>query len=73
MQLFTQCCFDLLVKNCTEAEIRNSKSSFVRKMPWFHSVRGDVLKERERRRGNEKGKEKGLLLQAGLNIQSGKP
>lgn len=41
-------------------------------MPWFHSVRGAVLKEGEKG-GNEQGKEKGLLVQAGLNIQSGKP
>lgn len=49
LQLFTQCCFDLLLKNYTEAEIRNSKSSFVRKTPRFHSVRGDVVKEGEKR------------------------
>lgn len=31
LQLFTQCRFDLLLKNYTEAEIRNSKSGFVSK------------------------------------------
>lgn len=72
LQLFTQHCFDLLLKNYTGAEIWNSKSNFVRKMPLFHSVRGDVLKEGGKG-GNEQGREKGLLLQAGLTIQSGKP
>lgn len=31
LQLFTQRCFDLLLKNYSEAEIRNSKSGFVSK------------------------------------------
>ena len=55
MQLFTQCCFDLLLKNYTEAEIRNSKSSFVSK--------NASVSFSKRRSG--KGGRKGRVEQAG--------
>lgn len=62
LQLFTQRCFDLLLKSYTEAEIRNSKSSFVSK-----NASVSFSKRRCGEGGSEQGKEKGLLLQAGLH------
>lgn len=66
MQLFTQCCFDVLLKNYTEAEIRNSKGSFVSKNPSVSFSKKRCGKG-GRKGESEQEKGKGLLLHAGLH------
>ena len=68
LQLFTQRCFDLLWKNYTEAEIRNSKSGFVSENALISLSERRCGEGGRKSRGMEQGEEKGLLLQEHLRM-----